>query len=397
METALQDINAVAGVTGSFACASNGKIIGQAMPQTYDAGRLDSVARLAVQTFNALEQSKQPVNDVDLVYTQNHLILKNLRGGILVILCGRKVNIPLLNMAANQAVETLSASLGGATATIAAETRTREPAASPASQGSENASPLFIELEKESQRLISGANSAQIHLCVMDPIALWARLRTTRARVSQPQKRQIDFLARSDQSTMATRVMGRMGYVANERFNAFHGTRFLNFNEATRMISVNIFIDAYDMNHRVDLTNVLAQNETVMTETGLALMRLQIFEITVLALNELCALFLEHDLSAGADKGAIDATQITRLCAEDWGWYRTVTMNLDRLRAFVARELSPSEEALVVNRLQRLRQGIDAAPKSLRWQTRARIGDTVRWYETPQIGTAGSRPDLAMG
>lgn len=398
METALQEINAVAGVNGSFACASNGKIIAQVMPSTYEPAKLSAVARLAVQTFNALELSRQRVSDVDLVFTQQRLILKNLRGGILVILCARNINIPLLNMTAKQAVESLSAALSGSAVPPAQiETPTREPAAAPTPKVVEGASPLFLELEKESQRLVSAASSAQVKLCVMDPIALWTRLNTARARVSQPQKRHIDFLARSDQANLAIRVLERLGYQANQRFNAFHGARFLNFNEATRLISINVFIDAYDMNHRVDLTNVLAQNETVMTETGLALMRLQVVDITIQELNELCGLFLEHDLSAGAEKGGIDATQITRVCAEDWGWYRTVTMNLDRLRAFNAKELSPSEEALVVNRIQRLRQGIETAPKSLRWQTRARIGDSVRWYESPQISGAGPRPDMAMG
>ena len=385
MDAALEEINVVAGVHGSFAFASSGKVIAQAMPAPYDAARLGAIARLVTQTFDALAVSQQQLNDVDLIFDQHRLVLKNLSGGVLAILCARNINIPLLNMTAKNAVQALSAALAGAA--------TAASAPSP----SQDASALYLDLEKESQRIINAANSAQVKLCVMDPIALWTRV-SNHARVAQPQKRHMDFLARADQANLVLRVFERMGYQANQRFNAFYGARFLNFNEPTRITSINVFLDAYDMNHAVNLTSVLEQNETIMTETGLVLMRLQWVEMTDALLDELCALFLEHDLGAGADKARIDATQITRICAEDWGWYRTVTMNLDRLRAFIAKALSPSEEALVANRLQRLRQGIEAAPKSLRWQARARIGDSVRWYETPQIGGAtAARPDIAIG
>jgi len=403
MESALQEINAIAGVNGSFACVSNGKIIAQAMPDSFDSARLTALARLVTQTFNALELSRQHVNEVDLVFEQQRFVMKNLRGGILVILCARNINLPLLNMTANNAVESLAASLSGAISAASAPSAakpTGAPAQTVASLApSDSLAPnaLYLDLEKESQRLIAAASSAQVKLCVMDPIALWARLSVTRARVTQPQRRQMDFLIRSDQASMIGRVLERLGYQANQRFNAFHGARFLNFNEPTRLNSLNLFLDAYDLYHRVDLTNVLAQNETVMTETGLALMRLQLVEITNADLNELAALFLEHDLSAGSEKGKIDATQITRICSDDWGWYRTATMNLDKLQSFAAKERKLAPEALITDRLGRLRQGIDAAPKSLRWQTRARIGDSVRWYETPQIGGTGARPDLAMG
>ncbi len=423
MESILQEINAVIGVNGSLACATDGKILAQAMPEPFDRARLDMLARVATQTFNALELSRQHVTDVDLVFDQHRLVLKNLRGGVLVILCARNINLPLLNMTANNAVKKISAGLAKPAAIPAQPTQAPlpppppvqapppppapvqapTPAPTPAAQAPERISEitpneLYIELEKESQRLVSAANSAQVKLCVMDPIALWARSNSTRSRVAQPKKRYMEILALSDQANLVPRVFERVGYQPNQRFNAANGVRFLNFNEQTRKISVVVLLGAYDMYHRVDLSGIFAQNETVMTETGLALIRLQMVEMADPELDELSALFLEHDLSAGSEKGKIDATQITRLCSDDWGWYRTVSMNLARLQAFASRALAPSEETLVVGRIRRLREGIDSAPKSLRWQTRARLGDSVKWYETPQIPLSiGPRPDMALG
>ncbi len=424
MESTLQEINSVVGVKGSLACTIDGKISALAMPESFDRARLDVLARVAVQTFNALELSRQHVTDVDLIFDQHRLVLKNLRGGVLAILCARNINVPLLNMTANTAVKKLSIGLSEKSGVIPRPSATpfSEPAqasAQPPAQVRAPASPaatvaapptsapergtlvapneLYVELEKESQRLISAANSAQLRMCVMDPIALWVRTSNTHARVRLPQKRQMDFLATSDQAILVTRVFNRVGYQTNQKFNSANASKFLNFNEISRKISVIVYLDAFEMYHRVDLSNVLKQDELVMTETGLALMRLQDVEISFQGLDELCALFLEHELSAGPEKGKIDATQITRLCSDDWGWYRTVTTNLERIQPFASRELSPTEETRVIDRIQRLRQGIESAPKSFRWQTRARLGDGVRWYETPQLaGTAHSRPDIPI-
>ena len=77
-------------------------------------------------------------------------------------------------------------------------------------------------------------------------------------------------------------------------------------------------------------------------------------------------------------------SHITRVCAEDWGWFKTVSTNLDRLTTFAVTHLSPSDMKRTAERIQRLRQSINTAPKNLRWQTRARLGETVKWYDTPE-------------
>jgi hypothetical protein len=102
---------------------------------------------------------------------------------------------------------------------------------------------------------------------------------------------------------------------------------------------------------------------------------------------------LSELLLAGDDVGgaAISLARITELTSNDWGWWRTVTMNLDRLAAFLATDLKPGE--LDFGRESRfdpaaqvaeLRGAIDAGRKSTGWKLRSRIGDRVQWYEEPE-------------
>ena len=46
-------------------------------------------------------------------------------------------------------------------------------------------------------------------------------------------------------------------------------------------------------------------------------------------------------------------------------------------------ELSPDERDLIRERLDTLWERVEREPKSLKFRTRARVGDRTRWYEEP--------------
>jgi len=88
------------------------------------------------------------------------------------------------------------------------------------------------------------------------------------------------------------------------------------------------------------------------------------------------------------DTGTIGLERIGRLVAADWGWWRTTTMNLDKLAQLAdgdhhdllpeARRFEPAEQA------RRVRAFCEEVPKTMKWKLRARVGDRVRWYELPE-------------
>lgn len=434
MENYLKEINGVLGVIGSFVCLPDNSIAAKRLPEKFDSVGVEAAARAAIQTFNALEASGQRVVEADLVYGQGRLVLKSLRGGILVIVCARNINIPLLNLTANLVAKKLAADLKPKSAPTsmpaaamdhpeitsaprptASATSTPPPSsvpslATPAVPTTRTAlqstpvpaaeivpSALYIELEKESQRLLAAAKSSQITLCVMDPIALWACCTETRQWVSMPQKRHIDFCAPLEQAGIAMRLFDHLGYELNQSFHAMHPNERLRFADPSRFLSADVYLDTFAMYHRFRLKPLLATGASLLPETQLAMIRLQIVEITEAELSDLCALFLEHNLVHSSEPGAINETQISRLCADDWGWYKTVKMNIERLIEFADNNLSPTARDTVVTRVRQIRSGIEVAPKSLRWLARAGLGESVRWYETPITASPRARPDLPMG
>ncbi len=452
MQIALEEINTVLGVTGSFVCASDGTIPAQAMPPSFDTAQLSLAARIASQTLNALETSRQRVTEVDLSFGQSRLLLKNLRGGAIVILCSSSINLPLLNLTANVAAKRIAAALkpskpksqpgeapkkptgeiraasappnefenatplspppaAGTERVVPAEPSAptvRTPAPPPVPQPASASPPLdalkgdavptlYAELEQEMYRLIFAAQRAGVVLRVLDPMAIWLCCPRTNRLLTRPEKKHLAFAGRSNQIAAASHMFGQAGFQPNRRLDAFYGGRRLHFAHPLRELTVEIYLDSFDMYLHLDLGSVLDQVDVYAPETFMCLLRLQLVEMPETGLRDLCALFLEHDLITGPAPDKININQIVDLCADDWGWYRAATMNLDRVTAHAPKALAPAEQTTVVERVRMLRQRIEDAPKSLRWQMRARVGDAVRWYETPMAPTSPSRPDMAFG
>ena len=98
-------------------------------------------------------------------------------------------------------------------------------------------------------------------------------------------------------------------------------------------------------------------------------------------------LLVTFPLEDSDDPSAIDVRVFTSLVADDWGWWRTVTLNLDKIAALLDGEARPAIEGGKLDpraQLRALSEAAESAPKSRRWKMRARIGERKRWYDVPE-------------
>jgi hypothetical protein len=93
-------------------------------------------------------------------------------------------------------------------------------------------------------------------------------------------------------------------------------------------------------------------------------------------------LLLEHPLG-DRDEETINIARVAHLCAADWGLWRTLTMNLDKVQKLALGYVQLSEEHKhhVVAQVTAALQRIEVEPKPMAWRLRARVGDRVRWYK----------------
>ena len=100
--------------------------------------------------------------------------------------------------------------------------------------------------------------------------------------------------------------------------------------------------------------------------------------------RDLCALLLDHPFGQG-DAEMINLPYLARLCADDWGLWKTVRLSVQKVRDFSdAYELEGEKKLTLVERLNVLRQALDETPKSLKWKARDAIGERMQWYELPE-------------
>ena len=76
---------------------------------------------------------------------------------------------------------------------------------------------------------------------------------------------------------------------------------------------------------------------------------------------------------------------VARVLAGDWGFWRTSRQSVEVARAQLGDSGLDAERRQVIDdRLRRLWERVEQEPKSLRWRSRAKIGDRSRWYEQPE-------------
>lgn len=175
---------------------------------------------------------------------------------------------------------------------------------------------------------------------------------------------------RGDVKTVST-ALKEIGYEADARFNAVHGERRLIFSGPKGKLDV--FVETFEMCHRIQLRDRLTLDQSTLTVSDLLLTKLQVVELNAKDAKDTAVLLAEHDL-AGGPGDHVDVDYMSLVLGSDWGLWRTVTANLGRVST-----LEPN----VAAKAQQLSARFDAAPKTLAFRARARIGERIRWYELP--------------
>jgi hypothetical protein len=198
------------------------------------------------------------------------------------------------------------------------------------------------------------------------------------------QYKDIDVVVPRGGGRDASKLLQELGYTANESFNVMNGNRRLLFYDLTNERQLDVFIGSFEMCHAIPVTERMHVDPRTVPLAELLLTKLQVVELNEKDRRDALALLHHHEL-ASDDRNHVNADQVARLLAADWGLWRTTTMNLDRsLDAVGEYELTADEGETLTDRIRRLVQRIDEEPKSTKWKMRDRVGDRKKWYQEPE-------------
>ena len=252
------------------------------------------------------------------------------------------------------------------------------------------------EFEAEADRLLALAREEGTILRLLGAVA-FARRCPNHASLRERLGRlytDIDFAAYGREAQKIRELLAKAGYAEDPQvYVDSEGSRLVAEHPGIGM-HLDVFLDKLEFCHTVLWKGRLEIDPETIPLAEMLLQKMQIVEINEKDLIDTIMLLLEFPLG-DSDDDTIDIGRVARICAKDWGWWRTLTMNLDKVRQMAEHyeQLSEDETRRVSEQVQAALDRIQAEPRSMSWKLRAKIGDRKKWYR--DVGELMSEPEDA--
>lgn len=192
----------------------------------------------------------------------------------------------------------------------------------------------------------------------------------------------LDFAAYGRQAGAIRELLVGLGYKDNREVFIVSGGERSIFDQPDIGLHVDVFYEKLDFCHVIRWEGRLEVDSPTIPLAELLLEKMQIVEINEKDVIDTIMLVIEHPLG-DSDHETINIKRVAELCANDWGLWRTTTMNLNKVRLLADgySQLTPGQKTQVGNHVQAALARLDEEPKSMAWRLRARVGDRVKWYK----------------
>jgi hypothetical protein len=113
--------------------------------------------------------------------------------------------------------------------------------------------------------------------------------------------------------------------------------------------------------------------------------KLQIHDIAEKDIKDILVLLRSHRLAEADEDEALNVKYISRILADDWGFWYDAVQNLKKVRErideYLGEGLISEEDARdVTSKVAELLHRIDAEPKTSRWVKRMKEGLNKKWW-----------------
>jgi len=239
-------------------------------------------------------------------------------------------------------------------------------------------------LESEAKKLVNQAESRGIILRLLGALGIRLRSPTSRGAAFGRTLTDIDLMGYSRQRNQIEKFLSELKYAPNESFNNVHGYSRLIFYNTEHKFQVDVFLDVFEMCHTLDFKGRLELDTLTIPLPELLASKLQIVQLNEKDTKDMLALLNDHDVTSDdSDRERINVRYLAHMCASDWGKYKTFTNNLKKIA-----ELAPNyltDCGAVSDRIKRTVNMIEVEPKTTRWKMRAKLGERMQWYQSPDL------------
>jgi len=224
------------------------------------------------------------------------------------------------------------------------------------------------------KQIIERGEQEGVRMRLLGGLAFKALCQSAKEAEFQRESKDIDLMGRREDTKKIMQIMKTLGYRPREIFNRLNLGKRLVYHDMNNGRRVDIFLDEFEMCHRFNFKDSLTAHPLTLPITDLVITKLQVVQMTEKEHKDLSAAFNDYEVTD--HEGGINGARIAELCSKDWGIYRTFIGSLRLLK-----ERATSKR--ITGRAERLLELIENRRKSLSWRLRAKVGESVRWYEIP--------------
>lgn len=242
--------------------------------------------------------------------------------------------------------------------------------------------PILPDILDEMNRLIEAARANSILLRAIGGLAVRVKSGDFQKFFSR-EYRDLDFVVADNERRRIEPFFQEMGYEADRQFNILNGSKRQIYHDPNSERHVDIFIGNFEMCHKLPMNSRLHLDPVTVPLADLLLSKAQIEKLNRKDALDIASILLYNE-TGNDDAGRINLDYIAKVCGQDWGLYKTTSINLKRVEEVVSDEklnLSEAERGLILKRISEIQRTFEAMPKSLAWQMRDKVGTRVRWYE----------------
>ena len=239
------------------------------------------------------------------------------------------------------------------------------------------------DIQLEARRILDAADGKGIRIKLLGGVAIRIALGERFPAALTREYGDIDLFTTRKYCSDTESMLADLGWDPATNFNALNGNRRLLFSDPASDRKIDVFIDDFEMCHRLPLKQRFDLPGDALDPADLLLTKLQIIELNAKDRGDAYAILVACPVGQGPE--SIDLDCICGLTAKDWGLQHTLELNLDRLREGLSESpLDEGQKATVVEAIGRIEAGLADSPKSRSWKLRDRIGERRKWYDEPE-------------
>jgi hypothetical protein len=237
------------------------------------------------------------------------------------------------------------------------------------------------EILIEMMRLVGAAEAKNIQIRAIGGLAVQAHNKSNHPQFLR-EFADLDFVVAKKQRREFEAFMPEAGYSPDKQFNVLNGAERQIYSDNKTGMKVDIFVGDFEMCHKIPLEERLKFDPVTIPLAELFLSKAQIVELNRKDMLDITSILFNNE-TGNDDVEKINLKVIAQLCSQDWGLYKTTSINLERVEALMKQEdlsLSQEERNLVLSRMCQIQNTFKEMPKPIAWQLRDRVGTRVKWY-----------------